>query len=411
MSAQQRSEDWIVRNWRLDFFTLWIVQFVASAGFMVAGPFVPLYIQELGASGVREAAVWTGIMGALGGITMAISSPIWGAVADRYGRKPMVARATMGAAVFQASLGLAANVPQLIFFRTLQSLVSGVQAACMALAATVVPTASLGLALGALQTASALGSTVGPFVGGWMAAGLGFRPTFFVTGALLFLAGLLTLVAVHEDFVPPAETGERQRVMAGFSDVWRVPHMPGLMVTVAIARAGGSAMTIAIPLVLQEMAGGDPDVSASAGTVIGLTALAMAAGAILWGRLGDKIGQRPVLLVCLVLSAILIVPQALVHSPLQLAVGQMLFTAALAGLLPSATALIGITGPKGRQGVTYGASGTALAIGNALGPTLAATLIGAFGTRALFVGVGVVLFALFAAMARGLRKDLTIASS
>lgn len=395
-----------MRNWRLDFLTLWIVQFVASAGFMVAGPFVPLYIQELGVSGVREAAVWAGVMGALGGITMAISSPIWGAVADRYGRKPMVARATMGAAVFQASMGLAANVPQLILFRTLQSLVSGVQAACMALAATVVPVASLGFALGALQTASALGSTVGPFVGGWMAAGLGFRPTFFVTGALLFLSGFLTLVAVHEDFTAPPSTGQRPRVMAGFAAVLQVPHMPGLMATVAVARGAGSAMTIAIPLVLQEMAGGDPDVSASAGTVIGLTALAMAVGAVVWGRLGDSIGQRPVLLICLLLSAILIVPQALVRSPLQLAVGQMAYTAALAGLLPTATALIGITGPKGRQGVTYGASGTALAIGNALGPMLAATLIGAFGTKALFVGVGVVLVSLFAVMARGLRTDV-----
>ena len=389
-----------MRNWRLDFFTLWIVQFVAAAGFMVAGPFVPLYIQELGAGGVREAAIWAGIMGAMGGITMAISSPIWGALADRYGRKPMVARATMGSAVFQASMGLAASVPQLVLFRTLQSLVSGVQAACMALAATVVPTASLGFALGALQTAAALGSTVGPFVGGWMAAGLGYRPTFFVTGALLFLAGLLTLVAVREDFTKPPSTGQRPRVMAGFADVLRVPHMLGLMATIAVGRAAGNSMTIAIPLVLQEMAGGNPDVSASAGTVVGLTALAMAVGALAWGRLGDRVGQRRVLLICLLLSAILIVPQALARTPLQLAVGQMVYTAVLAGLLPSSAALIGITGPKGRQGVTYGVGGTALAIGNALGPALAATLIGSFGTKALFVGVGVVLFALWAVMAR-----------
>jgi MFS family permease len=103
------------------------------------------------------------------------------------------------------------------------------------------------------------------------------------------------------------------------------------------------------------------------------------------------------------------VPQALVRSPLQLAVGQMAFTAALAGLLPSATALIGIAGPKGRQGVTYGAGGTALAVGNALGPTLAAVLIGAFGTKALFVGIGLVLFSLYAALAR--RQPLAAVTS
>jgi MFS family permease len=150
--------------------------------------------------------------------------------------------------------------------------------------------------------------------------------------------------------------------------------------------------------VLQEMAGGSLDVSGEAGTVVGLTALAMAAGALLWGRLGDRIGQRQVLLLCLIFAIVSIVPQALITTPWQLGAGQMVFTFVLAGLLPSSTALIGIVGPRGRQGVVYGASGTALALGNALGPTLAAVLIGLFGTRALFVGVGVVLLLVFVVM-------------
>ncbi len=383
-----------MRNWRRDFFTLWVVQFVAAAGFTVASPFVPLFIQDLGVSGVREAAVWSGIMGAFGGITLAVASPIWGAVADRHGRKLMVERATIGAAVFHAMMGLVTNVQQLVALRGLMSMVSGVQSAVMALAATIIPSASLGFAMGALQTATALGSTMGPFVGGWMAAAVGYRPTFFVTGLILFLSGLLCFVAVHEDFKPSAAGEQRQRAAAGFADVVRVPGMLGLLLVVTISRAAGSSMVIAIPLILQEMAGGSREVSGTAGTVVGLTALAMAAGAIAWGRLGDRIGQPRVLLLCLVLAALVIVPQALVSEPWQLGAGQMAFTFALAGLLPTASALVGIIGPRGRQGVTYGASGAALALGNALGPTLAAVLIGAFGTRSMFVGVGLILFAL-----------------
>ena len=383
-----------MRNWRVDFFTLWVVQFVAAAGFTVASPFVPLFIQDLGVRGVRQAAVWSGIMGALGGITLAIASPIWGTVADRHGRKLMVERATIGASVFQAAMGLVTNVQQLVALRGLMSMVSGVQSAVMALAATIIPAASLGFAMGTLQTATALGSTMGPFVGGWLAAAVGYRPTFFLTGIILFLSGLLCFFAVHEDFKPAAAGEQKQRAAAGFADVVRVPGIAGLLFVIAISRAAGGAMAIAIPLILQEMAGGSREVSGTAGTVVGLTALAMGVGAMVWGRLGDRIGQPRVLRLCLILSALLIVPQALVTAPWHLAAGQMAYAFVLAGLLPASAALIGIVGPKGRQGVVYGASGTALAMGNALGPTLAALLIGAFGTRAMFVGVGLVLLLL-----------------
>lgn len=389
-----RSHDAGRPGWRVDFFALLTVQFVAAAGFNVASPFIPLFIQDLGVNGVREAAVWAGLMGAAGGLVMAVSSPVWGVVADRYGRKPMVVRATAGAAVFQAAMGLSATVQQLVVLRGLMSLVSGVQPAVMALAATIIPAASLGLAMDALQTVTALGSTVGPMLGGWLAAAVGYRPTFYVTGFLLFLSGILCLIVVREDSKAAGASVQRQRASAGYRDVLRVPGMTSLLVVVMISRAAGGGMAIAIPLILQEMAGGSRAVAGTAGTVVGLTALAMATGALVWGRLGDRIGQARVLTICLIASALLALPQVFVHAPWQLALGQMAYTFTLAGLLPSATALIGIIGPRGRQGVTYGASGTALALGNAVGPSLAAALIGAFGTRSMFVGVAVILLAL-----------------
>jgi MFS transporter, DHA1 family, multidrug resistance protein len=389
-----------LRNWRIDFTTLWIVQFVAAAGFTVAGPFVPLYIQQLGVHGVREAAVWSGLMGAMGGIALAVTSPMWGMIADRRGRKLMVERATIGASVFQAAMGLVSNVQELVLLRGLQSMVSGVQAAVMALAATIIPQARLGFAMGTLQTATALGSTIGPVVGGVLAAAFGYRPTFFLTGIILFLSGVLCWVAVHEQFTPPAAGAVQQRAMAGFKDVLKSPGMGGLLLVMALSRAASQAMAIAIPLILQEMAGGSLDVSGITGTVIGLTALGMAAGATFWGRLGDHVGQPRILVVCLVLSALLIIPQTYVQQPWQLAVGQVAYSFTLAGLLPASSALIGIIGPRGRHGVVYGASGTALAMGNALGPTLAALLIGALGTRAMFAGVGVILFALHLTLRR-----------
>ena len=180
-----------------------------------------------------------------------------------------------------------------------------------------------------------------------------------------------------------------------FKEVLGVQRIPELMAVVMVARAAGAAMATTIPLALQSMAGGDPNVTAQAGTVVGLTALAMATGALFWGRLGDRHGQAPTMLACILISIVAIVPQVFVRTPWQLAIGQMVYTFALAGMMPTATALMGLWGPPGRAGVVYGASGTALAIGNAVGPTMAAVVIGLFGIPAMFLAVGVMLGVLF----------------
>ncbi len=58
-------------------------------------------------------------------IFMAIFSPIWGGAADKYGRKPMLLRASLGMAVIVTCMGYVQNVYQLLGLRLLQGTVSG----------------------------------------------------------------------------------------------------------------------------------------------------------------------------------------------------------------------------------------------------------------------------------------------
>ena len=59
------------RSWRANYITLRAVRFMPAIGFTGSQPFVPLYIQELGVTGARDAAVCSGIFGAVGGLTTA----------------------------------------------------------------------------------------------------------------------------------------------------------------------------------------------------------------------------------------------------------------------------------------------------------------------------------------------------
>jgi DHA1 family multidrug resistance protein-like MFS transporter len=79
---------------------------IAIVGFYFVLPFVPLYIQELGVTGQSNVAMWAGLLTAGSALCMTVISPIWGVLADRLGRKPMVLRAMIAGAVILALMGI-----------------------------------------------------------------------------------------------------------------------------------------------------------------------------------------------------------------------------------------------------------------------------------------------------------------
>ncbi len=96
--------------WRRNLYVIFIAEFIVITGFSFVIPFMPLFMQELGSLTGTEAAFWTGIATSASGLAMFLSAPIWGTVADRWGKKPMVLRAMFGASAILALTGLASNV-------------------------------------------------------------------------------------------------------------------------------------------------------------------------------------------------------------------------------------------------------------------------------------------------------------
>jgi len=64
---------------------------------------------------------WIGMFATGIGVTFVVSaifSPVWGSAADRFGRKPMLLRASLGMAVVIALMGFATSVYALIGLST-----------------------------------------------------------------------------------------------------------------------------------------------------------------------------------------------------------------------------------------------------------------------------------------------------
>ena len=114
-----------MQKWQRNLYALWVAELVAIAGFTVVIPFLPYYVQELGVTESEQVKLWSGLLFAFHAVAMAIFSPIWGSVADRYGRKLMVERAMFGGAVVMGAMGFVQNVQQLVILRALQGCLTG----------------------------------------------------------------------------------------------------------------------------------------------------------------------------------------------------------------------------------------------------------------------------------------------
>jgi DHA1 family multidrug resistance protein-like MFS transporter len=229
-----------------------------------------------------------------------------------------------------------------------------------------------------------LGSTVGPFLGGLIADTLGYRATFWVTGGLLLVAGVLTAALVREEFTPP-ERG-RTRMWDGLLLVLRTR---ALMALYGVQILLGMAVQIVGPvfsLFVQSIASPEAKIASVAGTIAGLASLTGALSAVFLGRAGDRIGPRRILVMCAAASGVLYALMAGTRTPTQLAVVRALAGISAGGIVASVSALQASSAPAGRYGAVYGVNTSLMAVANAVSPMVGATLVASWGLPSVFFG-------------------------
>ena len=376
-----------MKHWQRNLYVIATAQFVTILGFSAIWPFLPYYVQEMGVTDVDQVALWAGLMGSGSAITMAIFSPIWGSVADRYGRKLMLERAAFASAISLGLMGLARTPQQLLAIRIVQGCFSGTISAATALVATTLPRDERGYGLGLIQMAVFGGASFGPLVGGFVADRIGYRPVFWFTAPVLLLSALGVLFFVRDDFVraEPRSTEERGRSWAGIRDLLRSPALLiPISVSMAVRTASESVRPI-IPLFIQTLIPVGAKPATIAGSISALAAIMAALAAVLVGRQGDKLGYRRVLLYCTICACVLLIPQAFTQEVWQLFLFRALVGACIGGTFPMVNAVIATATAHEKQGTAYGLKGSADAIGRGVGPMLGAAVAASMGLRAAFI--------------------------
>ncbi|MBH5318235.1 MFS transporter [Paenibacillus sp. GSMTC-2017] len=379
-----------MEQWKKNLIVLWFGQFLVMAGMTMIIPFLTLYLQfELGLSDPHEIGVWAGVIFAGNFVTAFIFQPIWGKLSDRYGRKMMLLRSGFGMAIVMVLMGFATSPWHLLFLRMLNGTISGFNPASIALISATTPKERMGFAMGSIQSGAMAGTILGPFMGGLLADAVGFRPIFYITGALLFIASLLALFVVKESFdLAKAASRVQTSVIAGFKRISRIPQLMALFgVTFLIQFASMSPMTL-LPLYVQELHGSVLNIAFLAGFVGSAAGLSNMIASPLLGKLSDRIGAERVLAVSLVGAALAFIPQALAESVWQLFWARFGLGLFLGGLIPAVNALIRTYTPDGMESRAYSFNTSTLSLGNMIGPITGGALSGYIGIQGLFLVSG-----------------------
>ncbi len=368
--------------WKRNLIVCWFGMFVTGIGMSQIAPVLPLFIRHLG---VSDAGLINQLSGLTFGITFIVSavfSPIWGHAADKVGRKPMLLRASLGMSVVIGCMGFAPNVPVLIGLRFLQGAITGYSTACTTLIATQTDKQHAGLALGTLSTANVAGALLGPTIGGFIEDNAGTPPVFFITGGLMFVAFLTTLLFVRENFVRDEKKAQSIR------DIWNSVPEKGLTVVLAVTyfaiTLGLYTIEPIVTVYVTQLSRGASHVALVAGMVFSASGLANIIAAPQLGRLSDRVGAHRVVLFALVAAGLIYIPQAFVTDPWQLMGLRFLLGLTLGGLNPSVNTLIKKITPGAITGRVFGFTISAGYLGVFGGSVLGGQLAAAFGIRSVF---------------------------
>jgi MFS transporter, DHA1 family, multidrug resistance protein len=356
-------------------------------------PFLPLYLSDLGVRSERDILIWSGILVTSTAISLAMVSPLWGALADRHGRKVMVLRAMAVGGVIIALMGVVTNVWELLGLRVLQGAFTGTIAASTALVATIVPRDRLASSMGLLQTSVYLGISFGPVVGGLVAEAVGIRGTFFVGGALLCGGAVLIWMFVHEHFVPRM-AASRQRNARNFWGHMVSSGLLPLLVALFLIQTSTAIVFPVLPLFVQQITPPDAPVKLYSGLAFGATAAFSALAAVSYSRILDRSGYRKLLIFACVAAAIFFGLQAFSNNVVQfllLRAGLGLFFGVL---VPATNAIVGLTTPSSTRGTAFGLTSSATASGNVIGPIIGSSIAASLGLPSIFLATAAVLIVL-----------------
>ncbi|MDN6030398.1 MAG: multidrug efflux MFS transporter [Lactococcus plantarum] len=346
-------------------------------------PFMALYVQSLGVKG-SAVELYTGLAVGISALASGLVAPIWGRLADQYGRRIMMIRASIVMTFTMSALAFVPNVWWLLAMRLLNGIFAGYIPNSTALIASQIPRDKSGYALGILSTGMIGGSLIGPSIGGFFAQIVGMKNVFLITGIVLLLVTILTILFVQENFTP-IERVDLLSTREVFNRVSNRHILYGLFITSFVLQLTVQSVAPILPLYIRQLNGHSGNLFMISGFIVSAVGLSEMLSSGTLGKLGDKIGSHRLIIIGLVYSLIVYIPMAFVKTPLQLGILRFLLGFGSGALVPSVNSLLSkLTPPEGISRI-FSFNQMFTNFGQVVGPLLGSAIAGYISYQAVFI--------------------------
>lgn len=346
---------------------IFLTVFISMVGFGIVIPVLPVYaVQERFAMSPAALGFLVGVFS----LTQLVSAPIFGALSDRIGRKPVLLVSILGTAAGFFVIGFAQSAWMLFLGRIIDGASGGNIATAQACVADVTPPEKRAKAMGIIGAAFGLGFVMGPAIGGWLGQYSQQAP-FFFAGFLSIINALLVWLRLPETFPAEKRVGRTQKtsLLEVFGN-GRGVFISLLLVASLLSTTGFAYIHVLFALFCKDRFSWDVRQTSLAFAYVGILAVLVQGG--LLRRLLQRSIEREVALVGAVLLAASLywlprvsgVGQFFWGSCALMAVGNGLLTPTVSGL-----ASRHVHGDV--QGRLMGLLSVAGSLGRFLGPTLA----------------------------------------
>jgi multidrug resistance protein len=368
---------------------LFLAIFIVMMGFGIVLPVLQFYAREVGATPFQ-----IGLLAASYAGMQFLFAPLWGALSDRVGRKPIFALGLLGYAVSFVIFGLSHQVWQLFLARILGGILSAATLpTAMAYIGDTTTEEHRGGGMGMMGAAMGLGFTIGPGIGGLLGRQNLSLP-FFVGAGLAVLTLLLSWGALPE---PDRLDSSSQRPSRLESVRLALGGPLALFYIVTLAGAftlAGLEATYALfaqDRLHLSIAGGAGAIGVVF-VVVGLVQAAILGGLV--GRLINRWGEERLVRGGLVLAAAGYLLITFTHSVATLAIYAAVAGAGHSLMRPSVASLISKRTQAG-QGLSIGIMDSFDSLGRILGPAWAGWVYHA-GIGLPYISAALVLLITFA---------------
>lgn len=368
-------------SWKENLRVAWFGSFLTGASISLVVPFMPIFVEQLGIEG-DQVAFYAGLAISVSAVSAALVSPIWGILADKYGRKPMMIRAGLAMTITMGGLAFVPNIYWLLFLRLLNGVFTGFVPNATALIASQVPKDKSGAALGTLSTGVVAGTLTGPFVGGLVAEIFGIRNVFLLVGAFLLLAAILTIFFIKEDFQPVAK--EKAIPTKEVFSSFKYPRLLiNLFLTSFVIQFSAQSIGPILALYVRDL-GQTENLLFVSGLIVSSMGFSSMMSAGILGKLGDKVGNHRLLVAAQIYSVIIYLLCAHATSPLQLGLYRFLFGLGTGALIPGVNALLSKMTPKSGISRIFAFNQVFFYLGGVIGPMAGSAVAGYLGYHAVF---------------------------